>query len=100
MSETKFTKGEWCCVFGNTYSCVRIKSKVIADLRTINNMYNKHDAHLISAAPDMYALLEKLVSVEHERGGSLGSDGEFNYKVGESVFKEAKSLLLKVRGEL
>lgn len=38
------------------------------------------------------ALQSEILKVEHERGGSLGVDGQFYYKVPESVFKMAKKL--------
>ncbi len=41
----------------------------------------------------MREALEKLLSVEHERGGVLGLDGQFNYYVPESVFRKAKEAL-------
>ena len=34
----------------------------------------------------------EILKVEHERGGSLGVDGQFYYRVPESVFKMAKQL--------
>lgn len=109
MSEAKFTNGNWelsLDIGGNTLiHCggESICGGINCDHQG-NNTYPYHieaeaNAHLIVAAPKMYALLEKLTSVEHERGGLLGSDGEFNYKVGESVFKDAKKLLAKARGE-
>jgi hypothetical protein len=38
-------------------------------------------------------VLRRLVSVEHEYGGSLQLNGQFAYKVPESIFKSAKQAL-------
>jgi hypothetical protein len=38
-------------------------------------------------------VLRRLVSVEHEYGGSLQLNGQFAYKVPESIFKSAKQTL-------
>ena len=93
MSDTKFTNGEWYCVFGKTYSCVRTKSRVVADLRTVNNSYNKHDAHLLSAAPKMYELIKDL-----RRAVSMGGiGGGIN---NTEVLKTIDELLAEARGEL
>lgn len=107
MSKAKFTKGEWE-MFVNKYAdCGSIeiessKGSIICSL----DFYNRHtkqeqeaNAHLIQAAPEMYELIEALLKCEHERGGSLGADGSFYYKVSEGVFKKAGKLLSQARGE-
>jgi hypothetical protein len=38
-------------------------------------------------------LVYALLSIEHKKGGSLGLDGQFYYKVPESVFKKAEKLV-------
>jgi hypothetical protein len=37
-------------------------------------------------------LVYALLSIEHEKGGALGADGQFYYKVPESLFKKAEEL--------
>jgi len=63
MSETKFTKGEWfaivddeCCFIDNC------EKGLIADLEESDAPCDEAEAnaHLIAAAPDMYAMLEGL----------------------------------------
>ena len=101
MSEEKFTQGEWvvedsraivCDGFKVAYACsgsnIPFISKVSAN------------AHLIAAAPEMYKMLDSIFNIEHERGGSLGVDGSFHYRVSEDVFKKVGFLLAKARGEL
>ena len=49
----------------------------------------KENAELENQQCDLvYALL----SIEHEKGGALGVDGQFYYKVPESLFKKAEEL--------
>ena len=61
MSEAKFTNGEWRVepfVNGNAYEIAHNDDgEVIAEY-----VYDLPDAHLIAAAPEMYAMLEKIVS--------------------------------------
>ena len=45
----------------------------------------------------MYAMLDRINKVEHERGGI---DGQFYYKVSESLFKEIEKLLDEMRREI
>ena len=37
-------------------------------------------------------LVYAILSIEHERGGSLGADGQFYYRAPESLFNKAKRL--------
>ncbi len=120
MSKAKFTKGEWYISHweSDDYYDLNVSTKDKTEANpcgyvcSLNLAYddegidivaeqeiNRANAHLISAAPEMYCLMEKLTSIEHERGGFLSANGELNYKVGDSVFKEAKRLLTKARGE-
>jgi hypothetical protein len=41
----------------------------------------------------MQELLEEIRKIDHCRGGSLGSDGQFYYKVSESLFSKIDNLL-------
>ena len=53
-----------------------------------NKQLQQDKAELVEA-------LKALVKVEHERGGTLGVSGSFNYPVPEGVFIKAKKLLEK-----
>ena len=87
MSETKFTKGEWFaivddeCCFIDTY-----KKGLIADLEKSDAPCDEAEAnaHLIAAAPDMYAMLEYLRE---------------DYGLLTDVGKDIDKLLAKARGE-
>lgn len=86
MGEAKFTRGDWYCEFGGAYARVRIDGKIVADLRTLNATYNKHDAWLIAVAPEMYNYISHMI--------------DHNMINDHSVERELTSLLTKARGEL
>jgi hypothetical protein len=86
MSETKFTKGLWT---SNGHSCVSVGSKVLcvftdSSVNTGDETEDYANAHLVSAAPEMYAMLE-----------SLAEDYGFSHP----VHKDIQALLAKARGE-
>jgi hypothetical protein len=56
----KYTTGPWTIAAGPTYCAIRSDARVIADMRLVGLHYNKADATLIAAAPD---LLNALVMV-------------------------------------
>jgi len=60
---------------------------------------DEEKSHKYSCVNEMYEMLESIFNIEHERGGSLGVDGSFHYKVSEDVFKKVGLLLEKARGE-
>ena len=108
----KFTQQEWKVVDGTKVGeqvlfvhAPEVKGVICRLTHTANpniplSEADIANAHLIAAAPRMYAMLERVYKVEHERGGFLGVDGQFYYKVSESVFKEIEKLLAEARGEL
>jgi hypothetical protein len=82
---TKFTEGNWESDYYNVVS----NGRVVAECGFSANDYDKEEianAHLITTAPDMYAMLEMLVN-----GDSIND---------HSIEKEVISLLTKARGEL
>ena len=86
MSKTKFTKGLWT---SNGHSCVSVGSKVLcvftdSSVNTGDETEDYANAHLVSAAPEMYAMLE-----------SLAEDCGFSHH----VHKDIQALLAKARGE-
>lgn len=101
MSEPKFTKGPWYVNCQEAIYCDKHKGFFIA---SAHRMYGderpeeevieeaKANAALISAAPDMYALLQKVVNLEVLTGYW---DMKNNCSLRESIQK----LLKKARGE-
>lgn len=56
---------------------------------------SKENNQLQQDKAELFEALKALVKVEHERGGTLGVSGSFNYPVPEGVFIKAKKLLEK-----
>jgi hypothetical protein len=79
--EAKFTKGEWS-IQGETLWCNNLPVCVLGDSWvTFSNAEN--NAHLIAAAPEMYAMLESLADCDEN----------------QMYRKEINELLAKARGE-
>jgi uncharacterized protein (UPF0210 family) len=57
----KYTAGPWAIAAGPTYCAIRTDARVIADMRLVGLHYNKADAALIAAAPDLLEALENLL---------------------------------------
>jgi hypothetical protein len=57
----KYTTGPWTIAAGPTYCAIRTDARVIADMRLVGLHYNKADAHLIAAAPDLLEALKLAV---------------------------------------
>jgi hypothetical protein len=92
MSNEKFTKGEWVIEeveeagFRNTNSlCLCVVTRDFDVISPVLGIRNNHDAHLIAAAPEMYALLKFLVEND-----SIND---------HSIDKEVLTLLTKARGD-
>jgi len=91
--ETKFTEGPWTFCQYNHGEIVAIDkeddeySELICDTLITGDEEWEANAHLIAAAPDMYAMLEDM----YETLCLIGDDGEET--------EEIKSLLAKARGE-
>lgn len=92
--EAKFTKGEWWVNnigkhhsnpnIDNLQICYSLEEECICD-----TVYQLSDAHLIAAAPDMYAMLEMAMNI-------LSGDDYTN----EVSTDDIKALLAKARGEI
>jgi hypothetical protein len=82
MSETKFTKGQW------QYDGKALHAWYVScandDVCTVES--SEHDAHLIAAAPDMYAMLDRLSSQLTDINA-------------HSAANEIEALLAKARGD-
>lgn len=57
----KHTTGPWTTAEGPTYCAIRTDGRVIADMRLVGLHYNKADAALIAAAPDLLEALQRLM---------------------------------------
>ena len=58
----KYTAGPWTIAAGPTYCAIRTDARVIADMRLVGLHYNKADAALIAAAPDLLNAVRFLLS--------------------------------------
>ena len=104
--ETKFTKGRWVVDYRGTTGTVKALVNAKADITPTVATYRitpsiikadgevKANAHLIAAAPDMYALLQKFLPMDEDGNGSFIYD-DGSECMGEDVVK----LLAKARGE-
>ena len=86
MSNPKFTKGPWRKAVGRTFCAIRTDYGLIADMRTVNGCFSSHNADLIAAAPDMYAMLNEIADATVHN---------FNYETAKPIYE----LLAKARGE-
>jgi hypothetical protein len=57
----KYTTGPWTVAAGPTYCAIRTDARVIADMRLVGLHYNKADAALIAAAPELLEALKLAV---------------------------------------
>ena len=57
----KHTPGPWTTAEGPTYCAVRTDARVIANMRLVGLHYNKADAALIAAAPDLLEALQGML---------------------------------------
>lgn len=92
MSEAKFTKGEWRVQIEQPYPHTpsQILTVVTDDFDVVcvpHGIRNQHDATLISAAPAMYNLLERLTNPNNCKKDII------------HLLGEADNLLAKARGE-
>jgi hypothetical protein len=58
----KYTAGPWTVAAGPTYCAIRTDARVIADMRLVGLHYNKADAALIAAAPELLEVLQELLA--------------------------------------
>lgn len=58
--------------------------RTIADLQTIVEQQKR--------IVELELFLDRILEIEHSRGGSLDVSGQFMYKTPESIFKQAKQL--------
>jgi hypothetical protein len=63
----KYTAGPWTIAEGPTYCAIRTDARVIADMRLVGLHYNKADAALIAAAPDLLEALQHLMVAHGEQ---------------------------------
>lgn len=99
MSEAKFTKGEWVKDYKGTEGHIKAISGFHGSLTptvarfdvitpSIDEDEKEANAHLIAAAPELYAMLEMVMNI-------LNGDDAIN----EVESSDIKNLLAKARGE-
>jgi hypothetical protein len=81
----KYTTGPWTIAAGPTYCAIRTDARVIADMRLVGLHYNKADATLIAAAPDLLEALQHLMVAHGE---------QLDY-----AFQQAQDAIAKATGE-
>ena len=99
MSEPKFTPGKWYVENG-----VPGKPRIFSSAKNLltpivcecigARSRRKHDAALISAAPEMYALLQKIVEIVGE-----AAEAGYTTVTGDRILEQGKAILQKARGE-
>ena len=93
MKNTKFTKGEWKVVnMGLCGGWFDIESDR-GDGCVAEIVDNKHDAHLIASAPEMYDLLQEIVT-NFKHGNSDHAE------INDSYIDVIDQLLTKARGKV
>jgi len=112
--ETKFTKGDWSILpIESNKEYIRIRGTSLGEKYKIANVIDLKDhhdnskwcaidrseslanAHLIKAAPKLYAILDRIVEMQVKNYG----DGMMTHIELISLSQEAKSLLAEARGE-
>jgi hypothetical protein len=84
----KYTDGPWTIAAGPTYCAIRTDARVIADMRLVGLHYNKADATLIAAAPD---LLEALKLAVRQNSHDMLMTGEELRKCEAAIDKATRS---------
>ena len=90
MSETKFTPGPWFVKRQNPspttgeWMIAGSKPGYLAEIRDCGSGDVQANAHLIAAAPDLYAALEEVIRISDRK---------------HDAWDKAKAALVKARGE-
>lgn len=108
--EAKFTAGDWELAEGKTYCAIKQVNTgdIIADMRTVNAVYNKHNAHLVKTAPKLYAMLWAVIGemssligeVNDQRASRITNQTESEPDYHDyQTLHEIQLLLAEARGE-
>lgn len=103
MTETKFTPGPWqthisevrgdlCVISERAWICGEILNRV----RSIPEEEARANAHLIAAAPELYAALETAIEEINHLRKFAGDNGAM---IDDTDFVEGIAALAKARGE-
>ncbi len=87
---SRHTKGPWHLETGEFYCAVRTEHQVIANMWFVRGRYNKRDATLITAAPELLEALRGL------RDAFLGTSVE----VQADAMRAARAAIAKAGGEV
>ncbi len=91
MNSTKFTEGEWRVV--NKGLCADLFDIESVDDECITEIvHEEYDAHLIASAPEMYSLLQEIVT-NFKHGNSDHTE------INDSYIDVIDNLLTKARGK-
>jgi len=97
MSETKFTPGPWKVTVSENGIDVGVDG---LDGETITGWIEPYDAHLIAAAPDMYAELEAAMNVFRFYQGHHAAKGHSDKEqTNKQHADRIAKVLAKARGE-
>lgn len=92
MSGEKFTKGKWVAYTCGNDDDLIVVSEYKGEMEpVISKVYEKADADLVSVAPEMYAMLERILNSSKQDVGG----GFLTYEESKGI----KDLLAKARGE-
>ena len=100
MKCPKFTPGPWRILFNDKTKVVLEQQGVavfVADTYagfTKSEEEQKANAALIAAAPEMYALLQKIVEIAGE-----AAETGYTTVTGDRILEQGKAILQKARGE-
>lgn len=87
MCNTRFTKGPWGLDFDYSSVINVISENELEGSPFVCDTQHEPDAHLIAAAPEMYAMLEEIMINTTSTGGE------------DWFYDDVKELLAKARGE-
>lgn len=97
MSEENFTPGPWLRRFKNIGHVTAENGAVIAKCERLTSLYNMQaNAHLISAAPDLYSALTDFIEYDRLMDAGERVAGMCKY---DDLREKAVKALAKARGE-
>ncbi|WP_417764649.1 hypothetical protein [Shewanella chilikensis] len=98
MSEEKFTKGPWQYEDGNEIVYNQDGDVVCDTIGATTREHQDYNGHLIASAPEMYEMLDRVISNYQEAASVAEHEGYETKYSQDKIFVDA--LLAKARGEL
>lgn len=95
-----YTKGEWRRFGGmvDGYGIVSSNGEVIIEQTALNGLNNEANAHLISAAPDMYEALKDCLQLIEDMMPGVANIALQNYQILNEAPKAGRRALAKAEG--